>query len=140
MSSFERYSAVGIFGVPMDNPEILLVPGGQGIIDLMGQYGVDPQPLAEDITDITPYYATNLQFSYFLHYSKAANLATVELMPRNDRAIVKELYEVTSEAKLDESDIRTVRIETPKDMFALIKASPRFGSMPCIHELITCQE
>lgn len=136
MAKFERYSAVGIFGVPLYNPEAQLSLGGLELVKYMQQHDIYPQPLPEEPTDISPYYGNRALFSYFLSYTEEKNLATVELLPRRkDSQLIDPGLDTNAI-----SDIRTIYIPTDKEMFAIVGPSPRYGDTLCVHELVAYTE
>lgn len=136
MRSFERYSAVSVFGVPLDNPTAQLSLGGLELVKHMQRYDVQPQPLPSEVTDISPFYGDTARFSYFLSYSEESNVATVELLPRRaDSQLIQPGLEDNTI-----SDVRTIHIPTDQEMFALVGPGPRYGGTLCVHELITYSE
>jgi hypothetical protein len=130
MSSFERYSATSVFGIPF-NPEDLTVRGK--LFELVDAYNIEPQELPTEATDITPYYWQNPSYRYFLSLKEKTGLAIVELMPMNDDSELK----IYSPESTGVTPIRTIELPTQQETFLLTGGSPRFKDSLCIHEIVT---
>jgi hypothetical protein len=131
----ERFSAVEIFGVPMDNPEDMT--DVEKIVRLMGAYGIRGTEVTTELIDITPYYWTKNVFRYYLSRESEDSQAVIDIMPRYHDSTA---YLVTS---IDQDTLiglrtpkRTIKIPTEQPALGVVGPSPRYLDHICIHEFI----
>jgi len=133
----ERYSATAMFGVPVDNPANLREPAD--LLRLFGAYDITGQPIATELTDITPYYWQQPQFRYLMSRASANGPVEVDFMPTTDRS---EMYltGIFDEPTLAVQGLRRMVIPTMEPMVVIAGGSPRFVGQVCVHEAIVCHE
>ncbi len=133
-----RFSAVGNFGVPIDNPE--QISDTAGIISLMGAYSLQGSEVTDDLQDITPYYWQDPTFRYYLSRRGVSGPAVIDLMPRHHDSSAFVILPSNRESLLGiEMPQRTIEIPTNHLQMAVVGLGPRFPGQLCIHELITVQ-
>lgn len=139
MSLFKRYSAVPIFGVPLDKLETLTAKTSgdslKWLLGLMCEYQVEPTDLPEGITDITPYYGAGANFRYFLDHPER-NTANIYLMPNKDGARAQSVTGAKDDKLVFGDDIRTIHMPSDQDVFAITGFGPRYPGTICLHEMI----
>lgn len=143
MWTFERYSAVPILGVPLDKPIEQLVQPVPELERLMGQYGVEPEPLPEGLTDITPYYwrdSSTAMSAYVLEHDSGSGLAVVHIMPKEIGTVVVESSTGQKGASFIATERRSVRLPNDANVQAIAGGSPRWPRKLCLHELIVYKE
>lgn len=132
-----RYSAVEVFGVPIEDPERLAREALPGIRRLLESYNVEPQLVQPtDPVDISPPYwqAPKTKFRYFLE-SQTAGAATIRMMPVYSDSMAASVSNIGGFQVLRPEAQRSYRL--PEDQEAFIIAgpgSPRFIGKICIHE------
>jgi hypothetical protein len=130
-----RFSAVEVFGIPIDKPETL--GSTQRMVKLLGAYSVQPLEITTDVLDITPYYWDNPTFRYFLSRNKEGNSAVVDLMPCRDNSSASIITPLSRNLLLEiDTPLRSVEIPTLQETVAILGPSPRFGGQICLHELV----
>lgn len=128
-----RYSAVEMFGAPVDEPESLGVPGNA--LSLMESYNIEPQEIEVDIIDITPSYWNTPKFKYFLS-KKLSGIVEVDLLPIDLDSEAYLIASLTKDIKIVLEGIRHLVIPTDQETMAIAGGSPRFTDKICLHELI----
>ena len=135
MMRFDRYSAVGIFGAPIDKG---IDPSDrEPLVRLMNNYGIEAHPVPQDSTDITPYYWRNPMFRYFLSMAHPEGPAIVELLPRHDDSMTLEIGQIAGIGYCIKDEVRKVEVPTDQRALAIVGPSPRFPGEFCVHELVT---
>jgi len=133
--TLERYSAVEMFGVPIEK-------GGEAsnehMLELMLAYNIDPQAVPAEPTDITPYYWQNSNLLYYAALLHPEGPAVVDLLPRHADS---ETYLVLQKlgncaVGLQVTEVRRIEIPTNQQALAIAGPGPRFPDRICVHELI----
>jgi hypothetical protein len=130
-----RFSAVENFGVPIDNPELVNAP--EKIAALMRAYSVPAKEVAQELTDITPYYWESNSMRYFLSRRGADGPAVVDLMPQHAGATAF-MIEDSDTGPRYAGELKPATIVVPGNIpaFAVAGEGPRFVGQVCIHEFI----
>jgi hypothetical protein len=130
-----RFSAVEIFGVPMDSPEQINTISK--LVKLMGAYSVHAQEVSAELTDITPYYWQNPAFRYYLSRKDASGPAVIDVMPRHNDSATFLIAPLERDALIGiETPERSIEIPTQQECMVIGGPGPRYGGHLCIHELI----
>ncbi len=128
--AIQRYSAIGSFGVPLDNGD---GPKNDASLRvLFDAYDIEGQEVPEiDTLDITPYYWDNPNFRYFMSRNSETDPVVIDLMPRHKGS---EAFMPLGQFVL--AGIRRIVIPGIQKTVAIAGPSPRFRNMICIHEAI----
>lgn len=133
-----RYSAVNMFGIPLDNPE--KITQEDGLVKILDSYGIEPEPVPSDPTNITPYYWKNNNLVYFTSRADPDGPVVIDLLPKH-ADVEAYLMGRVGPAVVVASGIRRIEIPTDQDSMAIIGAgSPRFAGQLCLHEFITARD
>lgn len=130
-----RFSAVKIFGVPLDNPEQYDSP--KKTIDLVRAYGLEAEEVPAETTDITPFYWENRVFDYRLSREEPDGEAVINMLPRHDNSSAHILGSTAAGSVFAvETNRRNIRVPNDQEVFALAGPGPRFQGQMCLHEVI----
>lgn len=130
--TFNRYSAIPNFGVPVDNPEA--IRDHLSLIRLMGQYGITAEDVPTDLTDITPYYWPGNPLRFFVSRPKPEGPVELDIMPAEEG--VQPLMAVSG-MNVGIIGVKSIKIPDNVPAFAITGRSPRFSDdIVCVHEMI----
>ncbi|HSX33477.1 MAG TPA: hypothetical protein VLF91_04025 [Candidatus Saccharimonadales bacterium] len=130
-----RYSALEMFGMPIDKSEYGADP--ERLRQLMEVYSIEPTEVPVDTRDITPYYWRRPLFRYFMSRTVADGPVVMDMMPvQADSAALEVATPVPNVTIIGETAVRSYAI--PRDIpgIAIVGPGPRFREQLCVHELI----
>ena len=132
----QRFSAVEMFGAPIDDRELLY--SARGLLSLMSRYSIEGTDVPEELTEITTPYWDKHKYTYWLSRPDASGPATVEMRPVYDDSQMNLVLGETP-AGLITVPYSLQRVEVPADQeaFPLIGPSPRFAGQLCVHEVVS---
>lgn len=134
--SLQRYSAVEMFGAPIEGAKGV---DAEHLVEVFSSYGIAPQTLPSEPTDITPYYWQNSTFRYYLTLAHPEGPAVVDLLPRHADSETYLLLQHIGDSAINLliPGLRHIEIPTDQQAMALVGPGPRFPDKICVHELIT---
>lgn len=128
-----RYSAAAIFGAPIEkiDPE-----NNEGLVGLVRRYGIEPEAVPTEPTDITPYYWMTNSMIFFASQPDPGGPAVIDLFPKHDGADTLSFMNAEGYTTIS-TGVRRLEIPTLQPTLAIIGSSPRFAGQLCVHEVIT---
>lgn len=131
----QRFSAIEMFGVPVDDRSLLY--SARGLLRMMSQYGIEGTEIPEALTDITPPYWDDNKYTYHISRQSPDGPVAVELRPVYEDSQM-ELVLGKSPEGLIKVPYSLERMEVPTDQaaFPVLGPGPRFGAQLCVHEVV----
>jgi hypothetical protein len=135
LMNFRRYSAIDMFGVPLEDTKHL--NGRTDLIELMDQYGIEPQAVSSGPLDITPYYWRKNNFRYMMSLPHPEGPIVVDLLPVYEDSEAYLVGEIAHGVGISIPGTRHIEIPTTDETLVIAGGSPRFAGQLCMHELVT---